>query len=135
MYVRLRPHFGQFLRSVAGRFEIVVFTASQEVYADTLLHLLDPKGELIEHRLFRDSCVNVGGNYVKGIASLSAGACGGVSCIGAADLSVLGRDLKRMVIVDNSPQTFGYQLDNGIPIESWFDDSADRYCCVCVTTS
>jgi CTD small phosphatase-like protein 2 len=102
-----RPGFDEFMRFIKGRFEITVFTASQKVYADKLLDILDPNHEYIEHRVFRDDCCVVEGNYLK-------------------DLTVLGRDLSTTVIVDNSPQAFSYQLSNGIPILTWFDCERDR---------
>ena len=106
VFLKKRPHLDAFLAHVSSRFEVVVFTASQEVYATTLLDLLDPQGVLIHHRLFRDACIEVHGNFLK-------------------DLSILGRDLSRVALVDNSPQAYGYQLDNGIPIPSWYDDPSD----------
>jgi len=105
--VQQRPHLDHFLASVAQHYEVVIFTASQKVYAEQLLDILDPEGCLIQHRLYRDDCVYVDGNYLK-------------------DLTVLGRDLKRTVIVDNSPHAFGFQVENGIPIESWYDDESDQ---------
>eukprot|EP00815_Leptocylindrus_aporus_P002209 CAMPEP_0116070652 /NCGR_PEP_ID=MMETSP0322-20121206/13195_1 /TAXON_ID=163516 /ORGANISM="Leptocylindrus danicus var. apora, Strain B651" /LENGTH=500 /DNA_ID=CAMNT_0003558617 /DNA_START=42 /DNA_END=1544 /DNA_ORIENTATION=- len=109
VYAKKRPFLVSFLQRISKAFEIVVFTASQSVYANALLDKIDPNGELIKHRIFRESCLPVHGNYLK-------------------DLTVLGpsRPLCASILVDNSPHAFAYNIDNGIPIESWFDDSNDR---------
>lgn len=106
VYVKQRPHLQIFLKRVAELFEIVVFTASQSIYAKQLLDILDPEGNIISRRAYRESCIFSDGCYVK-------------------DLTVLGVDLAKVAIVDNSPQVFRLQVNNGIPIKSWFDDPSD----------
>ncbi|KAK6133567.1 hypothetical protein DH2020_032696 [Rehmannia glutinosa] len=106
VYVKQRPHLQTFLKRVSEMFEIVVFTASQSIYAKQLLDILDPEGKLISQRAYRESCIFSEGTYLK-------------------DLTVLHVDLAKVAIIDNSPQVFRLQVNNGIPIKSWFDDPSD----------
>jgi len=106
---RLRPGCLGFLRSLtAPYFEIVVFTAASQEYADFILNVLDPEGSHIQHRLYRQHThVTEEGVYLK-------------------DLSKLGRDLRKTIIVDNIADNFGMHSENGIEIKTWVGDPADR---------
>lgn len=105
VYVLKRPGVDQFMKKMGEIYEIVVFTASLAKYADPVLDLLD-KYKVVNARLFREACSNHKGNYVK-------------------DLGRLGRDLKKTIIIDNSPASYMFNPENAIPIESWFDDEND----------
>ncbi|OAY85129.1 CTD small phosphatase-like protein 2-B isoform X2 [Ananas comosus] len=106
VYVKKRPYLLMFLERVAEMFEIVIFTASQRTYAENVLSRLDPAGKLVSRCFSRESCIFTDGCCTK-------------------DLSILGVDLAKVAIIDNSPQVFHLQVNNGIPIKSWYDDPSD----------
>ena len=107
-YVKKRPYVEQFLVRCLELFDVVIWTASLAVYAEPLI------AELCKHakcsnmkQMYRDSCTQLpGGGYVK-------------------DLSVMGRSLDDVCILDNSPAVAQLQPDNLIPIVSWYDDMRD----------
>ncbi|XP_066114948.1 carboxy-terminal domain RNA polymerase II polypeptide A small phosphatase 2 [Saccopteryx bilineata] len=105
VYVLKRPYVDEFLRRMGELFECVLFTASLAKYADPVTDLLDRCG-VFRARLFRESCVFHQGCYVK-------------------DLSRLGRDLRKTLILDNSPASYIFHPENAVPVQSWFDDMAD----------
>lgn len=105
VYVLKRPYVDEFLQRISGLYECILFTASLAKYADPVADLLDRWG-VFRARLFREACVFHKGNYVK-------------------DLNRLGRDLKKVVIIDNSPASYAFHPDNAIPVQSWFDDMND----------
>ena len=106
IHVLVRPFVKEFLEKMAKKYEIVIFTASLSKYADPLLDIIDKQG-FCPFRLFREHCTLINTSFVK-------------------DLKRLGRDLKDIIIVDNSPISFALNPDNGLPILSWFDDRNDR---------
>ncbi|KAG5034897.1 hypothetical protein AAZX31_04G120200 [Glycine max] len=106
VYVRKRPFLQEFLVKVSEMFEIIIFTASKRMYAETLLDVLDPDKKFFSRRVYRESCTWKDRRCVK-------------------DLTVLGIDLAKVCIIDNTPEVFRFQVNNGIPIKSWFDDPTD----------
>lgn len=105
--VKYRPYLEDFLRFVGKRFEVVIFTASMSAYCSKLMDEMDAEGLLGNLRLYREHCTLCERSYVK-------------------DLHRLGRDLRRVVIIDNSPAAYTFQQRNAIPIKTWFDDPKDR---------
>jgi RNA polymerase II subunit A small phosphatase-like protein len=106
IYVLVRPGAEQFIKDISKYFEIITFTASIPTYASPLLDILD-KGRNIQHRLYREHCTFINGVFIK-------------------DLKRLNRNLKDVIIVDNSPLAFAFDTENGLPITSWFDDPVDK---------
>jgi carboxy-terminal domain RNA polymerase II polypeptide A small phosphatase len=105
VYVLVRPGAMEFLKEMQKYYECIIYTASLSKYADPLMDILDDK-QSCSGRLFREHCTFYQGMYVK-------------------DLSELGRDLKDVLIIDNSPTAYLFQPDNALPIISWYDEKED----------
>ena len=89
-------------------YEIIVFTASCEDYADSLIDSIEENKKYFEYKFYRQHNIVIENDFVK-------------------DLSRIGRDLDKMIIVDNMPQNYRLQKRNGINIKGfWGEDLFDR---------
>ena len=90
-------------------FQVGVFTASHQSYADAILDFIDPEHVLFSFRLYRDSCLKTpDGYYVK-------------------DLRIFeGLSLSEVVLIDNSVYSFAHQIENGVPIIPFYTDRNDE---------
>ena len=106
---RLRPYLYQFLNTVKNYFELIIFTTATKNYADPILDVIEvKKGTYFSYRLYRESCTIVNNYIIK-------------------DIGKFGRDLNKCIIVDNMPQNFKLQKENGILISSfWGEDTNDK---------
>ena len=105
VYVQKRPGFNNFIRSIAYEFDVFIFTASMPEYAVPVIQTIIP-GFPLSRILTRNHCRLYNGILVK-------------------DISIFRRDLSRMIIVDNSAESFALQQENGILISTWTGDQED----------
>ncbi|CAD8056470.1 unnamed protein product [Paramecium sonneborni] len=102
----IRPYLEQFLQEMSKYYEIAVFTAGLPDYANWILDQVD-KNKYIQYRLYRQHAMQYQNHFVK-------------------DLSRLGRNLKKVIIVDNIADNFQHQPENGIFIKTWLNDQDDK---------
>ena len=104
-YVQVRPYADFFLNEMSKYFELIIFTAAAEDYADIVLNELD-KNKVINYKLYRKHTEQINGIFIK-------------------DLSKIGRDLTKILIIDNNKDNFNLQPENGLHICSFIGDQND----------
>ena len=103
----LRPYAKYFIEKLKDLYEIIIFTNGTKIYCDKIIDLIDPKRENIKYRLYRSHSINKDNDiYLK-------------------DLSLLGRDLSKIIIIDDLKKNYKLQEDNGLPITSWMGNLND----------
>lgn len=86
-WVNKRPYCDEFLRRICKWYNLVVFTASVQEYADPVIDWLESERKFFSARYYRQHCTYRQGAYIK-------------------DLSSVEPDLSKVMILDNSPLSY-----------------------------
>ena len=106
--LQIRPGVVPFLEKVGKYYELIIFTAATQDYGDLLIDAIEENEVYFEYRFYRQHTIIIGNDFVK-------------------DLNRIGRPLDKIIIVDNMPQNFRLQKENGINIKAfWGEDSSDN---------
>lgn len=106
-YFLLRPGVINFLEEVSQLYEIIIFTSSPKSYADSILDKIDIDNKFISHRLYKEHVIFEKGKSVK-------------------KLNMIGRDLSKIIFVDNMKCNAKYNLKNFYLISTWIQDINDQ---------
>ena len=106
-YFFIRPGAIEFLKEISAYYEIIIFTSSYKSYADYILNKLDINKDIISYRLYKSHASFEKGRSIK-------------------KLSMIGRDLKKIIFVDNLKNNAKYNKKNLYLIPSWIGDMKDN---------
>ena len=104
-YIQVRPYLDDFIKELSQFYEIIIFTASFKNYADLAINGIDPEKK-IKYRLYRQHTTKIGNTFIK-------------------DLAKLGRDLKKVIIIDNCSDNYSLQPKNGINVIDFVGNEDD----------
>ena len=105
-YVKVRMGAENFITVLSKYCEIVIFTASTQYYADIVVNGLDCK-DLIDYKLYREHTNDYNGINIK-------------------DLAKLGRDMSKIIIIDNIEDNYLLQKENGLNISDFEGNENDN---------
>ena len=102
----IRPYCFEFLEELNDLYEIITFSLGTQDYTDPILNIIDKENKIIKYRLCRHHCLN------------------GMNCI-YKDLNLIGRDLSKVIFIDNLEEILKMNPYNGILIKTWVSDIND----------
>ena len=95
----LRPCLQEFLHDMKPLFELIIFSSGTPDYVDPIIKIIEKNEKFFDHVLYRHHIsLDDEGNNVK-------------------NLDLIGRDLKKIIIIDDIPRYFHLQKRNGINIK------------------
>jgi hypothetical protein len=105
---RMRPGLITFLNGIKPFYEIVSFTKLSKEYSDKIIEEIQGKKKIFDYNLYREHCTLVGTKFVK-------------------DVRKIGRDMRKVVVVDDLAENLRTNGDNGILISPYkVEDYNDR---------
>ena len=105
--LHFRPGLFSFLTDIKPFCELITFTSASKEYAQPIINEIELKNKYFDYNFFREHSVIYGNDFVK-------------------DISRIGRDMKKIIIVDNMKENFRLNLENGIKIAPFNGDINDN---------
>ena len=99
----LRPGCRDFLHSLLPYYELILFTSSIKEYADQIINFIEIKEKYFTYCLYRENTILISDFFFK-------------------DINKLGRDIKRIIIIDDKVDNIELQYENGIAIKPYIID-------------
>eukprot|EP01060_Flectonema_neradi_P010549 TRINITY_DN1762_c0_g2_i1.p1 TRINITY_DN1762_c0_g2~~TRINITY_DN1762_c0_g2_i1.p1 ORF type:complete len:265 (+),score=46.72 TRINITY_DN1762_c0_g2_i1:88-882(+) len=100
--IHWRPHYNTFLDSIKHFCEVVLWTASTKRCASRIMDSLDPEGDRLHHHIYRNDIWFQGVPYTK-------------------DLTLLGRNMDKVLIIENTAQCVVKNPSNAILVEDYIE--------------
>ena len=105
--LKIRPGTFSFLEKIKKYYEVIAFSEAEQNYVDLVLNSLQEQKKYFDYTLYRQHTTIQNEEFIK-------------------DLSKIGRKLSNIIIVDNMPQNYRLQPENGILIKPfWGKDNND----------
>lgn len=102
-----RPFLLDVLKKLKQNFELILWTSSLKEYANKVVQAFDPELKIFDLILYRENCFQTPqGLFIK-------------------DMRILNRNINNCFMVDNSPLSFSFQLENGVPILPFNGEASD----------
>jgi Dullard-like phosphatase family protein len=106
--LQFRVGLFSFLTILKPFYEIISFTSASREYSDAIINEIEKNRNFFDYKFYREHTVIYKDTFVK-------------------DISRIGRDIKKMIIIDNNEKNFILNKENGIKIAPYYGDEDNNY--------